>query len=60
MCVRACNEACVREGGLSDGGPIGSSGVLCIVIAAAGCCSHGQCVRVCVRVCADLDHFYKH
>ena len=35
VCVRA--QPCVRDGGLSDDGPIRSSGVLCIVIAASGC-----------------------
>lgn len=39
-----CTEPCIQGGGLSGGGPIRSSGVLCIVTAASGI------VCVCVRV----------
>lgn len=42
-----CTEPCVQGGGLSGGGPIRSSGVLCIVTAASGSC---VCVSVSVRV----------
>ena len=49
MCVRVCAQPCVRDGGLSDDGPIRSSGVLCIVIAASGCFL-SVCVCVCVGV----------
>lgn len=39
-----CAQPCIRERGLSDDGPIRSSGVLCIVIAASG---FFLCVAVC-------------
>lgn len=46
MCVCVCTQPCIREGGLSERGPIRSSGVLCIVIAASGCF-----VCVCLSSC---------
>lgn len=45
LCMCVCAQPCIREGGLSDGGPIRSSGVLCIVTAASG---YVMCVCVCV------------
>lgn len=37
LCMCVCAQPCIREGGLSGGGPIRSSRVLCVVIAASGC-----------------------
>lgn len=45
LCMCVCTQPCIQEGGLSDGGPIRSSGVLCIVIAASG---YFVCVCGCV------------